>query len=58
MTILNENDAKAILQKALSYSKADGVEANLNGSEDGNIRYARNTVSTAGEVRNVTLAVQ
>ena len=24
----------------------------------GNIRYARNTVSTAGEVSNVTLAVQ
>ena len=58
MTILNESDAKAILQKALEYSKADGVEANLNGSEDGNVRYARNTVTTAGSVTDMTLVVQ
>ncbi len=58
MTILSESDAKAILQKALSYSKADGVEANLNGSEDGNVRYARNTVTTAGSVTDMTLVVQ
>ena len=58
MTILNESDAKAILQKALSYSKADGVEANLNGAEEGNVRYARNTVTTAGGVTDMTLVVQ
>ena len=48
MTVLSESEAKAILQKALSYSKAEGCEANLNGNEDGNVRYARNTVTTAG----------
>lgn len=42
----------------MSFSKADGCEANLNGSNGGNIRYARNTVSTAGENSNVELAVQ
>lgn len=42
----------------MKFSKADGCEANLNGSNGGNIRYARNTVSTAGENSDVTLAVQ
>ncbi len=42
----------------MKFSKAEGCEANLNGSNGGNIRYARNTVSTAGENSDVTLAVQ
>ena len=46
------------MQKVLSYSKAEGCEANLNGSRDGNIRYARNTVTTAGTIDNLTLVVQ
>lgn len=58
MTVLSESEAKAILQKALSYSKADGCEANLNGNEDGNVRYARNTVTTAGSVTDLQLVVQ
>ncbi len=48
MPILNEKEAQAILKKVLSYSKADGCEANLNGSDEGNIRYARNTVTPPG----------
>jgi predicted Zn-dependent protease len=58
MTVLSESEARAILEKALAYSKADGCEANLNGNEDGNIRYARNTVTTAGTVKDLTLVVQ
>jgi len=58
MTVLSESEAKAILQKALSFSKADGCEANLNGAREGNVRYARNTVTTAGTVTDMTLAVQ
>ena len=58
MTVLSESEARAILEKALAYSKADGCEANLNGNEDGNIRYARNTVTTAGSVTDMTLIVQ
>lgn len=42
----------------MALSKADACEANLNGSNGGNIRYARNTVSTAGENSDVTLVVQ
>ncbi len=58
MTILSKSEAKAILDKALSFSKADGCEVNLDGSTTGNIRYARNTVSTAGSVTDMTLVVQ
>lgn len=58
MAIFSKEEAKRILEKVIGFSKADGIEANLNGSNGGNIRYARNTVSTSGEDSNVTLAVQ
>jgi len=58
MTILSQEEAKAILDKVLGYSKAEGCEANLEGSTTGNIRYARNTVSTAGIVTDLELVVQ
>lgn len=58
MAILSKEEAKRILEKVISFSKADGIEANLNGSDNGNIRYARNSVSTSGEDSNISLAVQ
>jgi len=58
MAIFTEEKAKALLTKVLSYSTADGCEVNLDGYNAGNIRYARNTVSTAGEVSDVTLAIE
>jgi predicted Zn-dependent protease len=57
MAILNKEEAKAIMQKALSYSKADECEVNLSGSESGNIRYARNSVSTSGRISQTSLVV-
>lgn len=57
MAILNKEAAQALLQKVLAYSKAEGCEASLNGTEGGNIRYARNAVSTAGDVSTLSLAV-
>lgn len=58
MAIFTQDKARALLTKVLSYSTADGCECILEGSNAGNIRYARNTVSTAGEVSDVTLAIQ
>ena len=57
MAIYTKEEARKILEKALSFSKADACEINIGGSESGNIRYARNTVSTAGHQSNQTLAV-
>ncbi len=58
MAILSKEDAKKILEKVISFSKADGCEVNMNGSDNGNIRYARNSVSTSGEDSNINLVVQ
>lgn len=56
--ILTEAEAKTLLQKVLSYSKADECEVNLLGEERGNLRYARNEVSTSGSLINQNLVVQ
>lgn len=58
MAILSKEEAKQILEKVIGFSKADGCEVSLNGNIGGNIRYARNSVSTAGEDSNVSLGVQ
>lgn len=58
MAILSKEEARRILEKVIGFSKADGIEVNLNGADSGNIRYARNSVSTSGENSNVSLVVQ
>ncbi|MBX2953569.1 MAG: TldD/PmbA family protein [Leadbetterella sp.] len=57
MAILSREEAKKIIDKVLSYAKADETAVSLGGSKTGNIRYARNTVSTSGESTNLALAV-
>ncbi|MDB5061296.1 MAG: peptidase, partial [Mucilaginibacter sp.] len=57
MAILTEDECKAILKKALSYSKADECEVNINGGDSANIRYARNSVSTSGSLSSTTMAI-
>ena len=47
-----------MLKKALAYSKADECEITLTGTNGGNIRYARNEVSTSGADENVSLSVE
>jgi predicted Zn-dependent protease len=57
MALLSKEEAKKILDKAIGYSKADGVSVSLNGQDRGNIRYARNSVTTSGEDSNLSLGV-
>ncbi len=57
MPILSKDDALAIMKKALGFSKADECTINLGCSDEGNIRYARNAVSTAGEQSRMSLSV-
>jgi predicted Zn-dependent protease len=57
MKILSQEEAKKILEKVVSYSKADEIQVSLTGSNDGNIRYARNTVSTSGEEQNLSIGI-
>jgi predicted Zn-dependent protease len=57
MAILNQQEAQTLLKKVLAYSKADECEVSLSGSEGGNIRYARNAISTSGDVSTLNLSV-
>jgi predicted Zn-dependent protease len=56
--ILTEAEAKALLQKVLKFSKADECEINISGEKRGNLRYARNEVSTSGAQITQNLIVQ
>ncbi|MDX5419152.1 MAG: TldD/PmbA family protein [Hymenobacteraceae bacterium] len=58
MAILSKEEAQAILKKALSFSKADECEITLSGNDGGNIRYARNEVSTSGAEENTSMSVE
>ncbi|CCH51430.1 peptidase U62 modulator of DNA gyrase [Fibrisoma limi BUZ 3] len=57
MAILSKEEAKKIIDKVLSFSKADEMSVNLGGGRTGNIRYARNSVSTSGESNNLSLGI-
>ncbi len=46
--ILSENEAKNLLTKVLTNSKADSAIATLEGNNTYNIRFARNSISTNG----------
>lgn len=58
MPEMTEQQMRQLLERALSYSKAEAFEANIFGGAGGNIRYARNSVSTAGANDDTTLVVQ
>src|SRR6476661_10212276 len=58
MTILTQEQTKHICDRVLSLSKADECSVTVNGSRQGNIRFARNAVSTAGLAEDTSIAVQ
>ncbi len=58
MSQLTEPEAKAILEKVLAFSKADECETTLRGGRAGNLRFARNAVSTSGGADEIALSVQ
>ena len=57
MTILSRNDAEALLKRVLAFSKADEMEATLDGGRTANTRFAVNSATTSGDTDNLTLAV-
>jgi predicted Zn-dependent protease len=58
MPALTEAEARALLDKVLRLSKAESCELSLGGGTSGNIRFARNTVTTSGETENMSLNVR
>ncbi len=57
MSMLNETQAKAILDKVVGLSKSDGCAATLTGGSTGNVRFALNNISTSGLVSDTQLVV-
>ncbi len=57
MSKMTPEQARALLQKALGQSKAEHCSVVLNGSTDGNLRYARNSVTTAGLAQNTAMTI-
>lgn len=57
MKQLNQEEAKRICDRVLGFSKADECRVMINGARTGNIRYAQNSVSTAGLNENMQLTV-
>jgi predicted Zn-dependent protease len=58
MSILTQEQTKRICDRVLSYSKADECIVTVSGSREGNVRFARNAVSTAGLADDTSIAVQ
>lgn len=58
MSILTKEAARSILEKVVSFVKADECSVTLNGTNEGNVRYARNTINTSGLNSTLTLNIQ
>jgi predicted Zn-dependent protease len=54
---ISRSDAEAIAQKVLSFSTADEARVNIFGGSQGNTRFARNQVSTAGDAYDANVTV-
>jgi predicted Zn-dependent protease len=57
MKILDQEETRRITDRVMAFTKADECTVTLTGSRTGNIRYARNNVSTAGLVEDAQLSV-
>lgn len=57
MPILTEQQARELVQSILKLSTADEIMITIRGSHTGNIRFARNTVSTTGDTSNLTITI-
>lgn len=58
MKQLNQEQAKRITDRVIGFSKADECSVSIDGNRTGNIRFARNSVSTAGLTEDTQLAVR
>src|SRR4051794_14550716 len=55
--MLSQDEAKKVIEKALSYASADETDINLGGGSSGDTRFAVNTATTSGYRDQLTLVV-
>lgn len=58
MKALNQEQAKSICDRVLGMSKADECTVSIQGGRTGNVRFARNSVSTAGLTEDMEMVVR
>ena len=54
---LTRDQAKALADRVLALSKAEGCQVNISSGADGNTRFAANEISTAGDSSNAQVSV-
>jgi len=54
---LSRAAARRLCERALALSKAEGCQVNVTAGTNGNTRYARNDVTTAGDTDNASISV-
>lgn len=57
MPPLDEREARALIEKVLGRSSAEHCDVSISGSRNGNVRFARNTVTTSGVTEDTSLRV-
>jgi predicted Zn-dependent protease len=56
--VMSREDAQAIAERVMRFSKADGIDINLGANHTTNVRFADNQMSTAGATTDAGLVVQ
>lgn len=54
---LSRDEARALAERALSFSSAEQARVNISSGSEGNTRFAVNQISTSGDVTNATLTI-
>ncbi|MEP7324388.1 MAG: TldD/PmbA family protein, partial [Gemmatimonadota bacterium] len=57
-SIPSREQAQALLQRLMGFSKAERVQVNVNSSVTANTRFAANQLSTSGSVQDTSVAIQ
>ncbi len=58
MKQLNQEEAQRICERVIKFSKADECSVSIEGKREGNVRFARNSISTAGLNEDMELSVR
>ncbi len=58
MALPTETEAREIIARVLGQSRAESCRVSLGGGQSGNVRFARNAVSTSGTTSNMSIVVE
>ena len=57
MAYLSRDEARALAERTLGFSRAEQARVSIESGDTGNTRFAANQMSTAGDVSNTTVTV-